>query len=47
VSRWRSYRRYCSRVRAGFVLRLRPGCEGLLTVTITGCTECMEFIVSK
>jgi hypothetical protein len=28
-------------------LWLRPGCEGLLALTITRCTKCMEFIVSK
>jgi hypothetical protein len=28
-------------------LWLRPGCEGLLALTITHCTKCMEFIVSK
>jgi hypothetical protein len=28
-------------------LWLRPGCEGLLALTITRCTKWMEFIVSK
>jgi hypothetical protein len=47
VSWRRTCRRFCSRAWAELEHWLRPGCEGPLVPTITRCTKCMEFIVSK
>jgi hypothetical protein len=47
VSRWRTYHRCCSWMRAEFELRLRSGRKGLLSVTITRHTNYIEFIMSE
>ena len=39
VSRWRTYRRCCSRVRAELELWLRSGGEGLLALTVTAGSD--------